>query len=308
MVMQADLLYTKLRQFIYFYTDRIGEAVNSVYDMADFRFPSLNNQNFKDLARDWGVNYWDYETGTFNTDFIQMVLDQYGEDLTEDEKKLLQAMLNYSESYQEAMDNIASYLESLFGDVADTISEEILDSFLESGQAAVDFGNVVANVAKKMVKDLIRSMIFEQVLSQYEDWIKDVFNDKNMSSEEKAMAIMGIFASMRSDIESIMPDIQALLEGFSQFFGDLDGTSAAQGNLLQTASQDSVDMLNGQLNAIRTNQAIVSGRIDSILLQLSGIRTDMNSGFGETVRQLQEINSNTSEGGSLLRQFGIWLG
>ena len=77
------------------------------------------------------------------------------------------------------------------------------------------------------------------------------------------------------------------------------------GNLLQSASQDSVDMLNGQLNAVRTNQALMVGRVDSVILQLSGIYNEVRDFRGDSNRRLDQLIDNTSERGSIARAFGL---
>lgn len=300
-------LASQVSNTIRFFTDN---EVSNMWDLSKYRMGGLDRNTLEELSQYWGVSLWDSDGYGYNTEFIQMVLDQYGDKLSEDEKKLLQAMLDYSESFQTAMDEIASYLTSLFGDVADTIADQFLDTFLESGQAAMNFGDVMSDVAKKMAKDFIKNMIIEQAFAGMEEDFKSIMANNNLSPQEKHEQILAWLAAAQANVEELQPDIQAYLEAMSQFFGVADEMedAAMSGNLLQSASQDSVSLLNGQLNAVRTNQSIMLAHMDNILLQLSGIRDDMNSGFGETVRHLEAIDNNTSEGGSMLRQLGIWLG
>lgn len=302
-----DNFNRKVHQLLMYYTDG---SVSNMFDFATYRIPGLYNQNLEEIAHEWGLNVWDENGLGFNTDFIQKVLDQYGEQLSDNEKKLLQGMLNYSQAYQDAMTEVATYLQSLFGNVADTIADQLLNSFLEGEQAAMDFGAVVSDVAKQMAKDFIKNMLMERVFNDLAEDFKITMSDDSLTPEQKQQYLLAWLSAAQAQAEELQPEIQAYLEAMSQFFGagDEAANAAMSGNLLQSASQDSVDLLNGQLNAIRTNQSFLTGRIDDILLTLAGIRNDMNDGFSRSIQHLENIDDNTSEGGSILRQLGIWIG
>lgn len=308
----------KVRNLLRYYTDG---SVSNMFDFATYRIPGLYNQNLEEIAHEWGLNVWDENDYGFNTDFLQKVLDQYGEQLSDNEKKLLQGMLNYSQAYQDAMTEIASYLQGLFGNVADTIADQFLDSFLKGEQAAADFGAVVSDVAKQMAKDFIRSMLVESVFNDLSKDFKAIMEDGSLSPQEKQQYLTAWLSAAQAQVEELQPEIQAYLEAMSQFFGagDEAANAAMSGNLLQSASQDSVDLLNGQLNAVRINQELITSRVDSVLLQLAGINEDMNDGFNRSIEQFEQMNGgfsrsiqhleniddNTSERGSIARAFGL---
>lgn len=302
-----DYFTNKVSQWLRFYTNN---AVSSMWDFSSYRIQGLNNYNLEELASEWGINLWDSNGHGYNADFIQKVLDQYGDQLSEAEKRMLQGLLNYSVALQDASAEIASYLTSLFGDVADTIADQFLNSFLEGEQAAMDFGAVVSDVAKQMAKDFIKNMLMENVFNGLAEDFKSLMEDDSLTPQEKQQYMLAWLSAAQAQAEELQPEIQAYLEAMSQFFGASDeaANAAMSGNLLQSASQDSVDLLNGQLNAIRTNQSFLTGRIDDILLTLAGIRNDMNDGFSRSIQHLENIDDNTSEGGSILRQLGIWIG
>lgn len=263
--------------------------------------------NVKDIVEGLGYELYD-QYNNLNADALRAILDTYTE-LSEEDRKWLEEAIAYSDSYAEAMEGVASYLQNLFGSVADTLADQLIESFLEGGEAAMDFGKVTSDVARNMAKDFIKNMLLTEVFNKYADQMKAIMMG-NGTMEEKQQLMLSYFTAMRADAEALQPAIQAYLQGMSQFFGASDdiNDNVMSGNLLQSASQDSVDLLNGQLNAIRVNQALTTNRIDDVLLQLSGIRTDMNNGLGQSVRHLESIDRNTSSGGSILSQLGIWLG
>ena len=247
--------------------------------------------------------------GNLNADVLQQILDTYPK-LAEEDKEWIEAAIEFSNQYADAMQQVADYMSSLFGEVADTIADQMIDSFLESGQAAIDFGGVVSDVAKKMAKDIIKNLMYATTFKKLEDDIMDVIDLSNGMNEESAPIILGMMQSALTKLQGQMPFYQELLEILSPFFdGSIaEETAAASGNLLQSASQDSVSLLNGQLNAMRAYQGRMEDMMTQVLWSLANIRDDMNAGFGETVRHLQSIDNNTSENGSILHQLGIWLG
>lgn len=293
----------KVRNLLRYYTD--GQ-VSSMFDFSKYRIEGLHNQNLEEIASEWGLRLFD-DDGGFNTDFIQKVLDQYGEELSANEKKLLQGMLNYSQAYQDAMAEIASYLQGLFGNVADTIADQFLDSFLKGEQAAVDFGAVVSDVAKQMAKDFIKNMLMERVFNDMITDFKVTMGDDSLTPEEKQRYLLAWLSAAQAQAEELQPEIQAYLEAMSQFFGAGEdvANAAMSGNLLQSASQDSIDLLNGQLNAVRTNQALMVSRVDSVILQLSGIYDEVRDFHDDSNTKLNQLIDNTSERGSIARAFGL---
>ena len=271
---------------------------------------SLGGHDLQMLAQRWGTWFataGQYEgTYYYNPEFLKQVLEQYGDDLSEEERVFLEHLINYSEQYKDDMEAIASYLTSLFGDVADTIADQMIDSFMETGEAAIDMGAIMSDVAKKMAKDFIKNLLFKEVLLGYQDWAEDIIKS-DLSPEDRAAAFYDMLLHMADQINNdVLPDAQAFLEAWSAVFGDtVQDDLAMTGNLLQTATQDSVSLLNGQLNAMRAYQGRMEGMMAQVLLSLANINQDMNDGFSQSISHLRDISYNTSEHGTILRAFGV---
>jgi len=191
------------------------------------------------------------------------------------------------------------------GDVADTIADQMIDSFMETGQAAMDMGSIVSDITKRMAKDFIKSLLFNRVLEGYQQWAEEImlYEDPN----DRAAAFYDMLLHMADQINNdVLPDAQAFLEAWSAVFGDtVQDDLAMTGNLLQTATQDSVSLLNGQLNAMRAYQGRMEGMMAQVLLSLANINQDMNDGFSQSISHLRDISYNTSEHGTILRAFGV---
>ena len=243
--------------------------------------------------------------GNLNADVLQQILDTYPK-LAEEDRKWIEAAIEFSNQYADAMQQVADYMRSLFGEVADTIADQMVDAFIESGEAAIDFGEVVSDVAKKMAKDLIKNMMYSFTFKGLEDKIMKVLGDYGGLNQDSAPIVLGMVQEALGNMYDQLPYYQQVLEALAPYFdGSVAEEAAMSGNLLQSASQDSVDMLNGQLNAVRTNQALMVGRVDSVILQLSGIYNEVRDFRGDSNRRLDQLIDNTSERGSIARAFGL---
>ena len=261
--------------------------------------------NIKDMVEGLGYDLYD-QYGNLNSEALQAILDTYT-DLSAEDRKWLEEGIAYSEQYQEAMEQVAEYLENLFGGVADTIADQMIDSFLKTGNAAVDLGEVVGNVGKQMAKDLLKSMILEQYFNGLEDdFIAKIKEEGGMTAEASAY-IIGAMNDAVTRLDGDMGYWNQVITGLSTLWGDAEAASIGFGTSLSSASQESIDLLNGQLNAMRAYQGRMESMMNSVLLQLSGIHNDMNTQFAESNRHLAAINSNTSEGG-LVRSLGAYFG
>lgn len=261
-------------------------------------------KSLEDAVKDLGYTLYD-ENGMLNKEALQAVLDNY-KDLGEEERSWIEKVISDLKLYEDASAKTAEYLKSLFGDMADTMADQIVEDFMQGKGAAIDFGKTTSDVARQMAKDFVKSMLLTDVFGKYEKQFKSIMMREDMDLEEKQKAMLAYFSAMQADADALQPEIQAYLETMRQFFGEEAEISSQSGNLLQNATQDSVDLVNGQMNAIRMNQMRIADAIDSVLISISGLREDMNRGFGESVNLLRGIENNTGNtNNSVLRGFGL---
>lgn len=261
-------------------------------------------KSLEDAVKDLGYTLYD-ESGMLNKEALQAVIDNY-KDLGKEERSWIENAISDLELYEDALAETAAYLKSLFGDMADTMADQIVEDFMQGKGAAIDFGKTTSEVARQMAKDFVKSMLLTDVFGKYDKQFKSIMMREDMDLEEKQKAMLAYFSAMQADADALQPEIQAYLETMRQFFGEEAEISSQSGNLLQNATQDSVDLVNGQMNAIRMNQIRIADAIDSVLISISGLREDMNRGFGESVNLLRGIENNTGNtNNSVLRGFGL---
>lgn len=319
-ILQAGLTRDRVEQLSEYWRDRNGYSASELLNgglknVERITFKTKHNflgigdewKSLVELAKEYGYDLYD-EYGNLNAEFAQYLLDNM-EYLYESDRKMLEKAVVDGNAYKEAMEDIASYLNNLFGSVADTIADKFLDSFLKGEQAAVDFGAVVSDVAKGMAKDFIKNMLMENVFSKYEEQFKSIIMS-DMTMEDKQRLMLSYFSAMQADAQALQPAIQSYLEGMSQFFEAAEDSSIGAGTALTSASQESIDLLNGQLNAMRTVQLRIDTTIGNILTQLMGLRSDVTSFHGDSNNKLDQIIDNTSgsEGSGIVRALGMYFG
>ena len=255
--------------------------------------------NLKDIVKDLGYELYD-QYGNLNTNALQAILDTYT-DLSEADRKWIEEAMAYSDQYTEAMENLAEYLTNLFGNVVDTIVDQVFEG-------ATDMETIVADVGKKMAKDLMKSMIMTTYFDGMQERMLELIRTSGGMTEEASAQVFGMFAQAMQNLEMDMPQWLTLADKWSQLFQyDTEASSIGAGTALASASQESIDLMNGQLNAMRTVQGRMESAINNILLEMRGFRGDMNQHWQANHDKLDQIIDNTSTSG-LGRSLGAYFG
>lgn len=251
-----------------------------------------------EFARKNGMELYD-AYGNINAQVLDLFKNTY-EDLTEADKQWIDNAIAYTDQYAEAMEGLASYLETIFGNTVDTIVDQLFEG-------AVDMKAIVADVGEAMAKDLMKSAIMSSYFGDLKEQMTDILKAEGGMTDRAAAEIYGLYSEAMARFENDLPNWQAMAEQYKDAFDFGEASSIGAGTALSSASQESIDLLNGQLNAMRTVQGRIDGTINNILLEMRGFRGDMNANHGETLQQLQQINTNTSERG-LGRALGAYFG
>lgn len=289
--------------------DLVGDALTEMktvdYSWIGNIFGKSDEKNsIADFAHEMGLELYD-EYGNLNADTLQLFLDTY-EDIDDANRQWINNAIEYSNEYKEAMDNIASYLSDLFGGVAESIADQMVESFIATGDAAVDLGSLVADVGKQMAKDLVKSLIIKTYFDGMEEDFKNQIAKNGMNADTAGYIIGKMNEAMTAlgnDTEywnNVIANLSGLWEG-------AESASASAGTALASASQESIDLMNGQINAMRNVQLRIDGKIDNILTELRNFHTDTNGRLDNGNNKLDKIIENTSENGSIVRGIGIYF-
>ena len=195
------------------------------------------------------------ESGELNIDAIKSYYDAYANFLTRKQKKVVDELIASYDAQNDAAALQAEYLKSLYGDVADTIAENMVNAFIESGDAAIDMGELVSNTAKTMVADLIKTLYLMPILNSYQKQAEEIQNNASLTPDQKVEAQLNLLDTALGNIAEREDDINATLERFSDYLGAGEDGTKDLGDGIKGITEDQANLLASYLNAIRADVA-----------------------------------------------------
>lgn len=170
-----------------------------------------------------------------------------------DGKKAFESLIKAEESYEAALKQMDDYLGGIFGNYATDIMDVVADAFERGTDAAEAFGDVTRKVMRNVAKDMVQAAVLQPVIEQQSELVKKAYATGN---EGEITNALGAAAHAFADVEKVaQEEYKKAAEMFKRQGIDLSGGSAATREASQkgiaTASQDSVDELNGRMTAVQ---------------------------------------------------------
>lgn len=194
------------------------------------------------------------ENGELNIKALSAYYDSYKNELTRKQKLLVRSLIESGEAYNDAAAQQAEYLTSLFGGVADDIATSMVDAFIESGDAAIDMGNIISDVSKQMVADLIKSVYLMPILKGYEEQFKAIDASTPIGSTENTEQKLNLLETALQEISGQSDAITETIERFADYLGTGEGAGTSDlGEGIKGITEDQANLLASYLNAIRAD-------------------------------------------------------
>ena len=197
-----------------------------------------------------------------------------------DGKKAFESLIKAEESYEAALKQMDDYLGGIFGNYATDIMDVVADAFERGTDAAEAFGDVTRKVMRNVAKDMVQAAVLQPVIEQQSELVKKAYATGNRDEITKAL---GAASQVLADVVKVaQEEYKNAAEEFKRKGIDLSGSSAASREASQkgiaTASQDSVDELNGRMTAVQghtyniaENTRMLLGTTNEILKGVVGI-------------------------------------
>lgn len=170
-----------------------------------------------------------------------------------DGKKAFEALIKKEEDFEAALKQMDDYLGGIFGNYATDIMDAVVDAFERGTDAVEAFGDVTKKVMRNVAKDMVQAAILQPVKQEQAELLKKAFAGGNKEEYTKALAAATkVFADATRKAQE---GYKSMVEEFKKEGIDLTSDSAASREASQkgiaTASQDSVDELNGRMTAVQ---------------------------------------------------------
>lgn len=218
-----------------------------------------------------------------------------------DKEAIAELEEEYAELERQIADIYKNIAESITGTSARDLAAELQSALVgafEAGEDAADaFGDVVDDVLGNAVANALKLKLLEEPLQQaINALVRDMgFNADGTGTfdgltEEEQQAF-------RDKVEGAAANYKDAMAVYKDLFEDIENPTSLSG-AIKGASQESIDLLAGQTNAVRVNQvknielvreqlfyisridsnvAVISGRLLSILNKLTGNSDDLRA-------------------------------
>lgn len=263
------------------YNDTVSSTAASIGDMQlqmrhSTWFRSAKYTSLKDAVPE----LFD-EDGSVNKDALKEFL---GSDtfkrLSEENQEYLQKMSDAWEDFEDANDEVRSYLESLFGDMGDGLTDALVDAFRNGTDAAEAFGQTADEVLENFIEQIAYSAVFGNYFEKMQEKANAIIDNESLSDEDRIAQMERLVEQIKQETLAKQGEYEAYLQmgkdaGLYQSDAEREGTSKG----IATASQESVDENNARLTTIQgyafnvqENTASLVRQSASMLEQLCGIR------------------------------------
>ena len=217
----------------------------------------------------------------------------------------------YREQYKELgrqitdiMDEItASITQTTAKDLSGQLADALIEAFEGGEDAAKAFGEVADQVIKKAVVNALKLQMLEKPL---QNAIKQL--QKDMGFDEQGNGTFNGLSEaeqkrFKAAVEAAGANFQAAMDMYKGLFEQLDDSDPTTlSGAIKGASQESIDLLAGQTNAVRQNQVTTIALFRQQLIHLSNIDANIGVIAG---RLLTILNQLTTPSGTSLRSQGI---
>lgn len=188
---------------------------------------------------------------------------------------------------QEAVQIINDMVEDIIGGSSSEIASELGDAFFEAFQAGEDYAEAWGDKVNDIVADVMKRMLVSKFLEEplgdiFDKYKKKWFPDGQFAGLDAVISSLGGFAS---DLNAVGDDFATIWENLpdsvkSMFDVTEEATREASEKGIATASQESVDELNGRATAIQghtysisENTKIILSVVNMILQSVLNIET-----------------------------------
>ncbi|MBO4924501.1 MAG: hypothetical protein J5382_10325 [Bacteroidales bacterium] len=269
----------------------IGTKKSSWWDRL---FSRINNEKVDDfsqygkiidLLNMHGLEAYD-ENGILNKESVQALITLYG-----DADGTLQKLVDDIDAYHAAMDAVSSAMESIFGDIASSAADTIIDQWIEAGDAALDYADILDDVARSYAKMLIESSILDSVFDTNEiERVKQMFLGGDYE---------GAMAAIAGDMEQIAgmePVFQQILEAFDPYFNK-ESSGGTLANGIKGITEDTANLLASYLNAIRADVSFLRAMAQQGWANVENISVSLAAlpSLADYMVRIEAHNANTAE-------------
>lgn len=209
-------------------------------------------------------------------------------------KAYLKSILELQKEYDNAVQAAADVLTSSFDNLGSSVIDAITQSIENGTNAWGAFKESAADALKSVVANMLYTVYMSSKMQKLKENLESIAKGTYATEENRANAIANYFGTW---LEEAKPGFDALMTATRGMYTKIDeifgvasgGAISTLSGAIKGASQESIDLLAGQTNAVRLNQVESMNILRSQLFHLAAI----SSGIATSNQYLKAIQENT---------------
>lgn len=236
-----------------------------------------------------------FDGGELNMEALKEFVENGGDTfkhLSEANRTMLQSMVDDWETYEEAIASVNDYLSGIFGELGDTLTENLVNAFENGTDAADSFVESVGQAMRKLSMDMVYSNTLGQVFEDAQQRFDEINRENGLSDEER-------FAKWSETMQQLVSDALGQQDDFNKLWSEFRRIAAEAGlSIDEVQSGTSQSGKAGAVNTV-TQEAFsrVEGLVTSIQIHEANVDKAVEEGIvpalGKSLDALNKIRINT---------------
>lgn len=235
-----------------------------------------------------------FDDGELNMEALKEFVENGGDTfkhLSDANRKLLQSLVDDWETYEEAIGAVNDYLQDIFGDLGNTLTDALVDAFENGTDAAESFVESVGQAMRKLAKDMIYSNTIGQAFEDAQRRFDEINRENGLSDEERFAKWSEAMQQLVSDAMGQQDDFNRLWAEFRRIaaeaglsIDDIQGTSqSGKAGAVNTVTQEAFSRVEGLVTSIQIHEANVDRAVEEGIVPV----------LGRSLEALNRIRINT---------------
>lgn len=235
-----------------------------------------------------------FDNGELNMEALKEFVENGGDTfkhLSDANRELLQSLVNDWETYEEAVGAVNDYLQDIFGELGNTLTDALVDAFENGTDAADSFVESVGQAMRKLAKDMIYSSTLGQAFEDAQRRFDEINRENGLSDEERFAKWSDAMQQLVSDAMGQQDDFNRLWAEFRRIaaeaglsIDDVQGTTqSGKAGAVNTVTQEAFSRVEGLVTSIQIHEANVDKAVEEGIVPV----------LGRSLEALNRIRINT---------------
>lgn len=235
-----------------------------------------------------------FDNGELNMEALKEFVENGGDafkHLSDANRELLQSLVNDWETYEEAVGAVNDYLQDIFGELGNTLTDALVDAFENGTDAADSFVESVGQAMRKLAKEMIYSSTLGQAFEDAQRRFDEINRENGLSDEERFAKWSDAMQQLVSDAMGQQDDFNRLWAEFRRIaaeaglsIDDVQGTTqSGKAGAVNTVTQEAFSRVEGLVTSIQIHEANVDKAVEEGIVPV----------LGRSLEALNRIRINT---------------